>query len=189
MEMDFIIGRRIRISSQYHWAKKATGEITKPPDFIKETADGWKEIVRKVRALNETLFFYWVRFNIPLQVTTWDAKPYDETTENPTLSRILVKKTFDGEVKGESTGELLMCASQDGAAGYTIMDRFFVEFDGRKGSFVAVHGGMTDEMKALGKIVPGSGTNDLKGISGTLEFKSDESGKRIILNYSFEDER
>ena len=121
---------------------------------------------------------------ISFQVTTWDAKPYDETTENPTLSRILVKKIFDGEVKGESTGELLMCASTDGAAGYTVMDRFNVEIENRKGSFVAIHGGITDEMKATGKIVPGSGTEDLKGISGTLEFKSDENGKRIILDYS-----
>ncbi len=128
------------------------------------------------------------QITIPFQVTTWDAKPFDEATENPALSRILVKKVFDGEdCKGESAGELLMCASEGGAAGYTIMDRFFVEIEGRKGSFVAIHGGMTDEMKAAGKIVPGSGTNDLKGISGTLEFKSDAGGKRIILDYSLGD--
>lgn len=123
---------------------------------------------------------------IPFQVTTWEAENTDETTENPTLSRVTVKKSFDGEVKGESVGELLMCASQDGAAGYTIMDRFFVEIEGRKGSFVAIHGGMTDEMKASGKIVPNSGTDDLKGISGTLEFKSDDNGKSIILDYMLE---
>ena len=124
---------------------------------------------------------------IPFQVTTWEAENTDETTENPTLSRVTVKKSFDGEVKGESVGELLMCASQDGAAGYTIMDRFFVEIEGRKGSFVAIHGGMTDEMKASGKIVPNSGTDDLKGISGTLEFKSDDNGKSITLDYMLED--
>ena len=122
---------------------------------------------------------------IPFQVTTWDAQTTDETTNAPTLSRIIVKKIFDGEVRGESVGELLMCASKDGAAGYTVMDRFFIEIKNRKGSFVAIHGGMTDEMKASGKIVPGSGTDDLTGISGTLEFKSDEDGKRIILDYSF----
>ena len=123
---------------------------------------------------------------IPFQVTAWETQNTDESAGNPTLSRITVKKNFDGEVKGESVGELLMCASTDGAAGYTIMDRFFIEIEGRKGSFVAIHGGMTDEMKAAGRIVPGSGTEDLTGISGTLEFKSDESGKRIILDYSLE---
>ena len=126
---------------------------------------------------------------IPFQVTTWDAKPFDDTAENPALSRVTVKKIFDGEeCKGESTGELLMCASVDGAAGYTIMDRFFVRIEGRKGSFVAIHGGMTDEMKAVGRIVPGSGTEELAGIGGTLEFKSDEGGKTIILDYSLETE-
>ena len=122
---------------------------------------------------------------IPFQVTAWDAVNTDETTGNPTLSRITVKKHFDGEVSGGSVGELLMCASADGAAGYTIMDRFTIEIEGKKGSFVAIHGGMTDEMKASGKIVPGSGTDELKNISGTLEFKSDEDGKRINLDYSF----
>lgn len=126
------------------------------------------------------------QITIPFQVTAWDAANYDETTETPTLSRVTVKKSFDGEVKGESTGELLMCASADGAAGYTILDRFFVEIEGRKGSFVAIHGGMTDEMKAFGRIVPGSGTGELKGISGTLEFKSDDEGKRIVLDFSLE---
>lgn len=124
------------------------------------------------------------QITIPFQVTAWETVNTDETTKTRALSRILVKKTFDGEVKGESAGELLMCASTDGAAGYTIMDRFHVTIEGQKGSFVAIHGGMTDEMKATGKIVPGSGTDDLKGISGTLEFKSDESGKRIILDYN-----
>ncbi len=128
------------------------------------------------------------QITIPFQVTAWETQTTDETTENPTLSRVLVKKSFDGEVSGRSVGELLMCASPNGSAGYTIMDRFFIEIEGKKGSFVAIHGGMTDEMKASGKIVPGSGTDDLKGISGTLEFKSDEDGKRIILDFAFKNE-
>ncbi len=127
------------------------------------------------------------QITIPFQVTAWDTNNYDESPDAPTLSRITVKKSFDGEVKGESVGELLMCASADGAAGYTIMDRFFVEIENRKGSFVAIHGGMTDEMKATGRIVSGSGTDALTGISGTLKFKSDEDGKRIILDFELED--
>lgn len=127
------------------------------------------------------------QITIPFQLTGWDAAPYDETTENPTLSRVVVKKNFDvDDFKGEAVGELLMCASADGSAGYTIMDRFFVEIEGRKGSFVAIHGATTDEMRAAGKIVPGSGTDELAGIAGTLEFQSDEAGKRIILDFTIE---
>ncbi len=124
---------------------------------------------------------------MPFVVTLWEAKNYDESTFSPTLSEVAIKKSFDGEMKGESVGRLLMCSSREDSAGYTIMDRFFVEIEGRTGSFVAIHGGMTDEMKAEGKIVPGSGTDELEDIRGTLEFHSDENGKIIILDYSFED--
>lgn len=126
------------------------------------------------------------KLTIPFVVSGWDAKNYDESTTSPTLSEVTVKKTFNSdEMKGESEGKLLMCTSLDDSAGYTIMDRFHVTLEGKKGLFVAIHGGMTDEMKAEGKIVPGSGTDELEGIRGTLEFHSDENGKIIILDYSF----
>ncbi len=123
--------------------------------------------------------------NITMQfvVSGWEAENYDDSTESPTLSEVTVKKTFDGEMKGYSVGKLLMCTSLEDSAGYTIMDRFFVEIEGKKGSFVAIHGGMTDTLKAQGKIVPGSGTDELEHISGTIEFKSDENSKTIILDY------
>ncbi len=120
---------------------------------------------------------------MPFVVTAWEAETYDDSTLSPTLSEVTVKKTFDGEMKGESVGKLLMCSSLDDSAGYTIMDRFFVEIEGRTGSFVVIHGGMTDDLKANGKIVPGSGTDELEDISGTIEFKSDDDGKTIILTY------
>lgn len=125
------------------------------------------------------------QITIPFQVTGWDAVNYDETDDAPTLSRVMVKKSFDSdEFKGESVGTLLMCAAKSGAAGYTILDRFAVEISGRAGTFVAIHGGFTDDMKAQGRIVPDSGTGELAGISGRLEFKQDEGGKTIVFDYS-----
>lgn len=123
------------------------------------------------------------QITVPFQVTTWEASEYDAQDDPVKLSRTLVRKQLDAPMAGTSEGQLLMCAGPDGAA-YTIVDRFVVDIDGKKGSFVALHGGFTDEMKASGRIVPGSGTGELKGISGILEFKSDESGKCIILDYS-----
>lgn len=131
------------------------------------------------------------QITIPFQVTGWDAKAYDETPECPTLSRVTVKKTFDGELKGESTAELLMCAAADGSASYTVMERVRGELGGRKGSFVMIHGAThtpQETSRALGIIAPNSGTDELGGISGTVEFKSDENGKNIILDFAFEDE-
>ncbi len=131
------------------------------------------------------------QMTIPFQVTGWDAVPYDEKPDSPTLSRVTVKKTFDGELKGESTAQLLMCLSADGSAGYTVMERVVGELGGRTGSFVMIHGGIhtpAETSRATGIIMPNYGTDELRGISGTVEFKSDENGKNIILDFGFEDE-
>ena len=130
------------------------------------------------------------QITIPFQVMLWDLKPYDETPDSPTLSRGTVKKTFDGELKGESTGEILMYLAADGSAAYTIMDKVSGELGERAGTFVLIHGATHtpgDTSRALGTIAPNSGTGELQGISGTIEFKSDENGKYIILDFDFAD--
>ncbi len=130
------------------------------------------------------------KITTPFQVTGWDAVPYDEIPDSPTLSRVTVKKTFDGELKGESTAELLMCSSEDGSAGYTVLERVVGELSGRKGSFVMIHGGIhtpDETSRATGIIMPNSGTDELKRISGSVEFKADETGKNIILDFDFAD--
>lgn len=127
---------------------------------------------------------------IPFQVTVWDLKLFDETPDSPTLSRGTVKKTFGGEFKGESTGEILMYSAADGSAGYTVMDKVSGELCGRAGTFLMIHGAThtpNDTSRAVGIIAPNSGTGELRGISGTVEFKSDANGKNIILDFAFAD--
>ena len=130
------------------------------------------------------------QITIPFKVTVWDLKPYDETTDHPALSRGTVKKSFDGEMEGESEGEILMYTAVDGSAAYTVLDKFSAAIGGRRGTFVAMHGAThspKETSRALGTILHGSGTGELTGIGGTIEFVSDENGKNIILDYSFED--
>ena len=131
------------------------------------------------------------QITIPFQVTLWDVKPYEEAPDSPTLSRGTVKKTFGGDLKGESSGEILMYSAADGSAGYTVMDKVSGELCGRNGSFVMMHNGThtpAETSRAGGIIAPNSGTGELRGISGTVEFKADENGKNIILDFAFEEE-
>ena len=96
-----------------------------------------------------------------------------------------------GELKGESTGEILMYSTADGSAGYTIMDKVSGELSGRAGTFLMIHGATHtpgDTSRAGGIIAPNSGTGDLRGIGGWVEFKSDENGKNITLDFAFADE-
>jgi hypothetical protein len=132
------------------------------------------------------------QITIPFQVTLWDLKPYDETSGATTLSRGTVKKSFAAnEATGKSAGEILMFSAPDGSAAYTILDKFTVELEGRKGSFAAIHGAThspKQTSRAIGTILQGSGTGELAGISGTIEFIQGENGKNIILEYLLEDE-
>ena len=70
------VGDRIKISIDYHWAKNATGEIVKVPDYIIEIAEGWKNSVREVATAHGNLYFYWVKFDEP-QIDDDDG-PYFE---------------------------------------------------------------------------------------------------------------
>lgn len=91
-------------------------------------------------------------------------------------------KVFQGDVTGTSTLEAVMLGREGGPMVYVAVEKLDLEFEGLKGSFFLAH-----QMSANGKdyaksltIVPGSGTGDLEGISGTAEITRDH---RLILDY------
>ena len=77
MENIFSVGDRIKISENYHWAKKATGEVVAPPKYIVEISKGWKGNVRELNSLKGILLFYWVKFDEP-QIDADSDGPYQE---------------------------------------------------------------------------------------------------------------
>jgi len=114
----------------------------------------------------------------------------DMPGEGPDLSRIEITKSFHGgELTGESTGEGLFCGMSDpkDGAGYVVSERFKGQLGDRAGTFVLHHGGlMGPEIvpRTFGDIVPGSGTGQLEGISGTMEIIRTDDGKhQLILDY------
>ena len=109
-------------------------------------------------------------------VTGWEATPYDQDADDAHhLSRATVRKAFEGDLVGESTAELLMCQAdpEDLAAGAGFVASEVVRgtLSGRSGTFVMQHGGLSGGGTAphtFGNIVPGSGTGELEGITGTV---------------------
>src|SRR5262252_11094694 len=96
-----------------------------------------------------------MRTTTSFRVTGWDPKPYEEGEPGPSLFRVAVSKTFDGDLKGESRGELLMCVA-DGdniaaGAGYVISERVVGSLGGRAGSFVLQHWGVSGGGPAHGR--------------------------------------
>lgn len=126
-------------------------------------------------------------------ITEWEPVASDKPDSGPELSRIEITKALSGEdLEGESKGEGLFCGMSDPkkGAGYVVSERFTGRIGERRGTFVMQHGGLMgpgQAPKMFGSIVPGSGTGELIGLSGTIEIGRDEDGKHTLtLDYAFE---
>ena len=126
---------------------------------------------------------------IKFDVTSWEPAVYDEVPDSATLSRATVRKSFSGDLEGESTAEGLFCQCADGSASYVGLERVAGKMGEREGTFVMQHGGIIKDgapVNQFGDIIPGSGTGDFSGIGGTLRFQHDETGAFIHMDVDFE---
>ncbi len=118
---------------------------------------------------------------------SWEETAYDEPTDGPKLSRATVRKTFSGEITGESQTELLLSQGTEGNAAYVALERLTVRLGDRTGGFVlqhcAAHGGA--DPLAMWRVVPGSGTGELSGLHGTGVYGHDATGATLVLEYDF----
>lgn len=104
---------------------------------------------------------------------------------DPQLGRMLLDKQFHGELQAQGLGQMLSAGTGIlGSAGYVAIERVTGSLHGRSGSFVLQHSGTMDRGKPSLRIsvVPDSGTDELKGLSGTMEIKIND-GKHF---YSFD---
>jgi hypothetical protein len=104
----------------------------------------------------------------------WDEKPYDEADGAPKLTRAAVLYSFDGEMAGEGRLEYLMTYLPGGTAVFVGYQRFTGRIGHREGTFVFAHGGRFANGVATDtwRVVPGSGTSGLSGITGQVEFSA-----------------
>jgi len=128
------------------------------------------------------------RATATFEVKTWDEKPYAELDGEAKLTRASVTKSFQGDIQGESTPEYLMFYREDGSASFVGLERVVGRIGGRSGSFVLQHSG-TDEggtVKATYFVVPGSGTDDLRGEGGFVATRDNYPQVPFTLDYDFE---
>jgi len=112
-----------------------------------------------------------------MEITSWDEKPYLEIDDMRKLTQASVTQTVSGELTGEVTSETLMCYAADGSASFVGLRRFVGTLGQRSGSFVLQEDGTFDGVtaKVTGFVVPGSGTDDLGGLTGTFSSSSTHS--------------
>ena len=105
---------------------------------------------------------------------TFDVKvvpQQDENAQEANLGRMTLNKQFHGELEAISKGQMLAAMTEiKGSAGYVANERVTGTLHGHKGSFVLQHNGIMNrnvpELSVI--VVPDSGTDELKGLSGKM---------------------
>ncbi len=100
--------------------------------------------------------------------------------------RMLLAKTFHGDLIGTASGEMLATMSPERSGAYVALDRVRGVIDGREGAFTLVHRGLMDRgaQELLITIVPGSGAGDLTGIAGVFHLTIKDGVHNYDLEYS-----
>ncbi|GAA2995047.1 DUF3224 domain-containing protein [Actinokineospora diospyrosa] len=102
----------------------------------------------------------------------WEPEsPYDQR-DGVDLGHTVIRKTFSGGLV--ATSEVHMTSAVVAAAGsaaYVAIERVEGTLDGRRGSFVLQHSATADSsgQSLVVTVIPGTGTGELSGLTGTLE--------------------
>ena len=107
--------------------------------------------------------------------------------EVPMLGRLSINKTFRGDMEGNSQGQMLSAGTSiPNSAGYVAIERVEGTLKGKRGSFVLQHSGTMDRgtPSLLVTVVPDSGTEELTGISGTLDIIIADGKHSYDFDYS-----
>ncbi len=122
------------------------------------------------------------------EVKGWDEETYEEFDGGAKLNRAHVTNAYQGDIEGEGKVELLMMYPDENSASYVGLERIVGRVGDRRGSFVLQHSGTYENGAATTtwSVVPGSGTEELRGLRGEGGFSSTSQQYPVTLDYSFE---
>jgi hypothetical protein len=115
------------------------------------------------------------------------ARPSDPPAgEPPLVGRTVFDKEFTGPLVARGLVEMVYAAGAEGPLHYVALERIEGVLDGRSGTFVLQHvGSMAGGAPTLElTVVPGSGTGELVGLTGSGTIVHAPEGARLELDYA-----
>ena len=112
-------------------------------------------------------------------------KPVSAADEAP--MRMSIDKQFHGDLEAISVGQMMAGGNEaNGARVYVALETVTGKLKGRSGSFILAHRGtMSASGQALSVIiVPDSGTDQLKGIAGSLDIDIRDGKHFYTMDYT-----
>lgn len=125
----------------------------------------------------------------PFTVKMTPLETYATSTEGTSQGRMSIDKIFEGELNGTSQGEMLTAmTSTKGSAGYVAIEKFTGSLAGKAGTFALQHFGIMhgETSRLILEVVPDSGTDELSGISGTMDIRREDGGHFYDFEYQLE---
>ena len=112
-----------------------------------------------------------------------DLTPQEDT--GFPAGRMLIQKTYLGDIKGTGTGQMISKRTENGAAVYYAIEELSGSVKGKTGEFTLVHKGhMSKKTQSLEvTILEGSGSGELQGISGSMLIIQDANGHRYEMKF------
>ena len=90
------------------------------------------------------------------------------------ISRFSIDKEIHGDLEATTKGEMFSAGdAKSGVAGYVAIEVVTGTLAGKRGTFALQHSATMDQSgrKMTVAVVPGSGTGELKGISGSFDIQ------------------
>ena len=114
----------------------------------------------------------------------------DERPDAGFLGRLLIEKSFSGDLEAKSIGQMLSARSPvEGSAGYVAIERVEGTLNGHAGSFVLQHSGHASrsETSLRVNVVADSGTDELTGLRGEMKIHNAPDGSHFyVFDYTFD---
>ena len=112
--------------------------------------------------------------NAKFKITGWDEVPFDESEDGSKLTRAHITRSFHGDLTGAGNLMYVMSHLSSGVASFTGYEKVEGSLHGRTGGFVLSHTGSFDGGMATAdyEVVPGSGTGELAGLSGSGSYSA-----------------
>ena len=114
------------------------------------------------------------------EFTRWEESAYSEPDSAPKLTEARISNDFHGDIEGSSDLVYVMTYISDDMGTFVGYEQVRGRLSDRDGTFVLRHDGTFADgsVRAALRVIPGSGTGALAGISGEGEYVATHGQKK-----------
>lgn len=119
-------------------------------------------------------------------IQSWEEETLHELEEERSIRKAAVRQAYNGHLRGESELVYLMTYTDDATARFVGVELFEGKVGDLEGRMTLHHEGRYEKgiARSRCRVVPGSATGGLKGITGEGHFEAE--GNKVEFRFSYE---